>query len=294
MKIVIIENELYLAQSIASKLNESSFETEIYSSVKEAMDSMADIYLLSTNLPGQNFLPLIEKFKDKNIILMVSYINNDTVGEPLRKGAKDYIVKPFMMEELIRKIEHYHLHKMLLERNHFYERYLDHLFGEIESPLPPEKVPIPVVIRTNYQRLADRVAMDLNRSGRNVLVYISLAQEDWRERIESLDDTVIGYINHLEKLKKGDREILFEMLSDKRFVMCDTTDGIETPFETITLSSSSRLYDQNEILTIDEYVQYIVRTFQYKFPDTELSKRLGISRKSLWEKRKKYDLFKKK
>ncbi|EAH5670062.1 hypothetical protein CXE35_07460, partial [Campylobacter jejuni] len=30
------------------------------------------------------------------------------------------------------------------------------------------------------------------------------------------------------------------------------------------------------------------------FPDTDLSKKLGISRKSLWEKRKKYEISKKK
>ena len=35
MKIIIVENELYLAQSIASKLHENGYETEIYSSVKK-------------------------------------------------------------------------------------------------------------------------------------------------------------------------------------------------------------------------------------------------------------------
>jgi len=43
--------------------------------LQEAMaNSSGDAYLLSTNLPGQNFNPLITKFKDKIIILMVSYI----------------------------------------------------------------------------------------------------------------------------------------------------------------------------------------------------------------------------
>ena len=97
MKIIIVENELYLAQSIASKLGENGFETEILSSIKEAMKSKGDVYLLSTNMPGQNTAPLITEFKDKIIILMVSYINNDTVSEPLRLGAKDYIVKTFMI-----------------------------------------------------------------------------------------------------------------------------------------------------------------------------------------------------
>jgi DNA-binding response OmpR family regulator len=52
MKIIIIENELYLAQSISAKLLESGYETEIFSSIKEAMKSDGDVYLLSTTLPG--------------------------------------------------------------------------------------------------------------------------------------------------------------------------------------------------------------------------------------------------
>ena len=294
MKIVIIENELYLAQSIAARLSEFHFETEIYSSVKEAMEVQGDIYLLSTNLPGQNFLPLIERHKDKNVLLMVNYINNDTVGEPLKAGARDYIVKPFMIEELIRKIEHFHDYRMLQERNRFYEEYLDHLYAGIELEIDVESLELPIVVRTNYQRAADKLALRLNRTRRNILRHISLEEEDWIGRIEELDDEYIGYITHLEKLKKADRERLYRLLEGKRFLLTDSSGNIETPFETLTLNSGDKLFDQEEILTIDEYVQYIVRTFQYKFPDTELSRRLGISRKSLWEKRKKYDLFKKK
>jgi DNA-binding NtrC family response regulator len=294
MKIVIIENELYLAQSIAAKLSEFNFDTEIYSSVKEAMEARADVYLLSTNLPGQNFMPLIEKFRDKNVLLMVNYINNDTVGEPLKAGARDYVVKPFTIEELLRKIEHFHDYRMLQERNRFYQEYLDHLYREVECDLEAENLTLPLVIRTNYQRAADKLALRLNRIKKNILTLISLEEGGWKEKVAALDNEHIGYLIHLEKLKKNERQQLFELLEGKYFLLTDNSGEVETPYPTLTLTADNKLYDQDEILTIDEYVQYIVRTFQYKFPDTELSKKLGISRKSLWEKRKKYDLFKKK
>ncbi|ADV46914.1 response regulator [Nitratifractor salsuginis] len=294
MKIVIIENELYLAQSIAAKLSEFHFDTEIYSSVKEAMEARADVYLLSTNLPGQNFMPLIEKFRDKNVLLMVNYINNDTVGEPLKAGARDYIVKPFTIEELLRKIEHFHDYRMLQERNRFYQEYLDHLYREVECNVEAESLTLPLVIRTNYQRAADKLALRLNRIKKNILTLISLDEAGWKEKVAALDNEHIGYIIHLEKLKKNERQQLFELLEGKLFLLTDSSGEVETPYPTLTLTADNKLYDQDEILTIDEYVQYIVKTFQYKFPDTELSKKLGISRKSLWEKRKKYDLFKKK
>ena len=108
MKILIIENEVYLAQSIATKLGELGHICEMCTSTRDAIKSNNyDVVLLSTNINGQDFNPIIDTFKKSIIILMVSYISNDTVSKPLSAGAKDYILKPFMIEELIRKINHY-------------------------------------------------------------------------------------------------------------------------------------------------------------------------------------------
>lgn len=293
MKIIIVENELYLAQSIAAKLNENSFETEIFSSVKEAMKSNGDVYLLSTNLPGQDTSPLIEKFKEKIIILMVSYINNDTVGEPLKLGAKDYIVKPFMIEELLRKIEHYKEYQNLKQHTLLYQEYMGNLLQEIKTDFAPAALTTPLVIQTNYQRLVDKIVFEYVQENNKLLTFTPLGNCDWKEKIDNAGDESLLYITEIQALKKSDREHLLELLKSYDFILC-TTGELETDFPTITLNTDSKLYDQNEILTIDDYVKFIVNSFQHKFPDTELSKKLGISRKSLWEKRKKYGLFKKK
>ncbi|WP_373032522.1 response regulator [Sulfurovum sp.] len=293
MKIIIVENELYLAQSIASKLNENGYETEIYSSIKEAMDSQGDVYLLSTNLPGQNTSPLIKQFQDKIIILMVNYINNDTVGEPLRLGAKDYIVKPFMLEDLLRKIEHYKEYQSLKKQTSLYQEYMQNLLHDIETDFNIAEINTPLVIETNYQRLVDKIVFEYAIQTNTLLTFIPLSDKNWKKKIQKNSPTSLLYITDIHQLKKTDKEALLEMLKEYNFILCSTT-NIESDFETIALNTDSKLYDQNEILTIDDYVKFIVNSFQYKFPDTELSKKLGISRKSLWEKRKKYGLFKKK
>ncbi len=293
MKIIIVENELYLAQSIASKLGENGFETEIFSSIKEAMKSNGDVYLLSTNLPGQNTSPLITQFKDKIIILMVSYINNDTVGEPLKLGAKDYIVKPFMIEELLRKIEHYQEYQDLKKQTQFYQEYMKNLLQEIESDFNPEKLTSPLVIQTNYHRLVDKIVFEYAQVSNKLLTFVPLGDKTWKEKISKSSSRSLLYITEIHTLKKTDREQLLELITNYDFILCSTSE-LETNFPTISLNTDSKLYDQNEILTIDDYVKFIVNNFQYKYPDTELSKKLGISRKSLWEKRKKYGLFKKK
>ena len=293
MKIIIVENELYLAQSIASKLMENGFETEIFSSIKEALNSNGDVYLLSTNLPGQSTSPLITKFKDKIIILMVSYINNDTVGEPLKLGAKDYIVKPFMIEELLRKIEHYQEYQDLKKHTRLYQEYMENLLQEIETDFDVDTLTTPVIIRTNYQRLVDKVVFEYAQKNNKLLTFIPLGDRSWREKLEEASPHTLLYITEIHTLKKSDREFLLEAIKSFDFILSSTIE-LESDYDTIILNTDSKLYDQNEILTIDDYVKFIVNSFQYKFPDTELSKKLGISRKSLWEKRKKYGLFKKK
>ncbi len=293
MKIIIVENELYLAQSIAAKLGENGFDTEIYSSIKEALQSRGDVYLLSTNLPGQNVAPLITQFRDKIIILMVSYINNDTVGEPLKLGAKDYIVKPFMIEELLRKIEHYREYQDLKKEAALYKNYIDNLLSDIETDFDVTTLNTPVVIHTNYPRLVDKIVFTYAETIDKPLRMIHLSHEDWEDKIASSHTRALLYLTDAHTLKQNDLKSLCEMLKEYDFIL-STTATIETPFPTISLTTESKLYDQNEILTIDDYVKYIVNNFQYKLPDTELSKKLGISRKSLWEKRKKFGLFKKK
>lgn len=293
MKIIIVENELYLAQSIASKLNENGYDTEIHSSIKEAMKSSGDVYLLSSNLPGQNPSPLIKQFKDKIIILMVNYINNDTVGEPLKLGAKDYIVKPFMLDDLMRKIEHYKDYQELKQQTALYQEYMENLLCEIETDFDINELNTPLVIETNYQRLVDKIVFKHATMRNMILTFVPLSDKDWKDKISCSGERNLLYITEIHTLKKTDREDLLDILTNYDFILCSTS-NLESNFDTITLNTDSKLYDQNEILTIDDYVKFIVNSFQYKFPDTELSKKLGISRKSLWEKRKKYGLFKKK
>ncbi len=294
MKITIIENELYLAQSISTKLNQAGYETEVYSSIKEAMEkSTGDAYLLSTNLPGQSFNPLITKYKDKIIILMVSYINNDTVSAPLKLGANDYIVKPFMIEELQRKIEHYKEYQTLRKYKNLYKEYNEYLLQDIQTDDDIDKISTPLVILTNYVKLIDKLAFEYAKLKDRVLIFVPLNSKDWKTKIENANPKHILYISDLQTLKKTAREQLFELLEHREFII-STTSEVETPYKSIEINTDNKLYDQNEILTIDDYVKFIVNNFQYQFPDTELSKKLGISRKSLWEKRKKYGIFKKK
>ena len=295
MRILIIENEVYLAQSIATKLSELGHICEMCTSTRDAIKSnVYDVVLLSTNINGQDFIPVIETFKKSIIILMVSYISNDTVSKPLSAGAKDYILKPFMIEELIRKINHYQDYEKLKKRNEAYERYLNHTFASLAGEHNFENLELPLFISSSYQKHADSFAFAYAKKKNLPIYFITLTDIKAMSEIESITDNSLIYIIDLQVLKKAERKALYALLENKKAIICSTDKIEDNEYEVIEIRSESSIFDQGEILPIEEYVKYIVQNYQNKFPDTELSKKLGISRKSLWEKRKKYDIIKKK
>ncbi len=295
MKILIIENEVYLAQSIATKLSELGHICEMCTSTRDAIKSNNyDVVLLSTNINGQDFNPVIETFKRSIIILMVSYISNDTVSKPLAAGAKDYILKPFMIEELIRKINHYQDYEKLKKRNVAYEKYLAHNFASLSAQYNFENVELPLFISSTYQKHADAYAFEYAKRKNLPLYFITLSDPKALDEIESINENALIYIIDLQLLKKGERKALYTLLENKKAILSSTDKIEDEEYPLLEMKSESNIFDQGEILPIEEYVKFVVMNYQHKFPDTELSKKLGISRKSLWEKRKKYDIVKKK
>ena len=295
MKILIIENEIYLAQSIATKLGQLGHSCEMCTSTKDAVKSTGyDVVLLSTNINGQDFNPIIEYFKNSIVILMVSYISNDTVSKPLSAGAKDYILKPFMIEELIRKIDHYQDYERLKKRNEAYEKYLNHTFTNLSQKHTYDATELPLYVSSSFQKHADAFAFGYATEKNKAIHFVSLTNPKAMSEINALDQNSVIYIIDYQVLKKADRKSFCELVSDKQVIIASSEKIEDVLHPIVEIKSENNIFEQGDILPIEDYVKYIVLNYQSKFPDTELSKKLGISRKSLWEKRKKYDIIKKK
>ena len=295
MKILIIENEVYLAQSIATKLGDVGHTCEMCTSTKDAIRSNDyDVVLLSTNINGQDFIPVIETFKNSIVILMVSYISNDTVSKPLAAGAKDYILKPFMIEELVRKIDHYQDYEKLKRRNIAYEKYLNHTFLNAKHDANLENIELPLFISSSFQKYADAFAFEYAQKKDIPMHFLTLSDPKSLNEISSLPQNSLVYIIDYQLLKKSDRKTFCDLIAGKQAIIAssDSVEDVEIPV--VEIKNESNIFDKGEILPIEDYVKFIVLNYQDKYPDTELSKKLGISRKSLWEKRKKYDIVKKK
>lgn len=294
MKVLIIENEIYLAQSISIKLSDVGYNCEIINSFDEYNDKKYyDIVLLSTNT--SNFLKAVAEFKHSIIILLISYISTDTISNPLKLGASDYIQKPFMIEELIRKIKHYQDFRRLSILNQAYQNYVKSRLETIQIPeYNYKKLKLPLVLKSNKQSSADAFVFNYIYERDITLSFIDLTTTNAVERAMKFPtENNLLFLSNFQALKAAEKEKLLEFIQNKMVILHSNSSTDDLKLNCINLNDNEKNINSNEILTIDEYVKYVIINYQNIFPDTDLSKKLGISRKSLWEKRKKYEISKK-
>ncbi len=284
MKIIIVENELYLAQSIQNNLTEKlNAKCEIYASYNEAINTNGDIYIVNTNLQG-NIENLIETKKESIIILLAPYVTYTTVTKPLEVGADDFIQKPFSIEELVRKIKHLINHYELKNKVNKLERFIDYFFEDIE--VNEYELNFPLFIKTNSKKAVEKLIFNFAKKHNLLIEIIDLSIEDI-----ILNKNTIYYAPNFYENNK-----LINKLSKYKSVIIvpKQFENIYPNYTLLEIEVSKKSLFEDEILPIEEYIKFIIINHQHKFPDTELSKKLGISRKSLWEKRKKYGIFKQK
>ncbi|PUB32801.1 DNA-binding response OmpR family regulator [Elizabethkingia sp. YR214] len=112
MKLLIIEDEIELAKSIAEYLSEENYLCEFASTYKDAIQKIEnfhyDCILLDITLPDGNGLAILEGLKEQNkqdgvIIISAKNALDDKI-KGLHLGADDYLTKPFHLSELMARI----------------------------------------------------------------------------------------------------------------------------------------------------------------------------------------------
>ena len=112
-KIHIVEDDLAFGKMLASFLERNGFEVSVSLTGESARKSIEEnnFHLLITDLklPDDSGLDLLEFSQktspDTKVILMTGYAEVDTAVKAIKKGAIDYISKPFRPEELLMIIE---------------------------------------------------------------------------------------------------------------------------------------------------------------------------------------------
>jgi DNA-binding response OmpR family regulator len=113
MKILLLEDDYELAETIKELLKEENYEviqTENGYDAEELMiEEEFDLYILDINVKGWNGLKLAKYIREEDddtpIIFITAIKDINTIKEAYKLGICDYIKKPFDPEELLIRIE---------------------------------------------------------------------------------------------------------------------------------------------------------------------------------------------
>jgi len=112
MKILLLEDDYNLAESIKEILEIENYKVDIANTAEEAYElsyeNKYDLYIFDINIPDENGIEVLKKlrFADDNTptIYISALVDINTIAKAFEAGAEDYIKKPFEPEELLIRI----------------------------------------------------------------------------------------------------------------------------------------------------------------------------------------------
>ena len=203
MRLLIIEDEKKLCDTIAKSLHASGYETDVCYDGNEALEMVYseeyDLIVLDLNLPGTDGMEILRQLREYNeetrvlILSARSQIADKVRG--LDAGANDYMEKPFHLQELEARIRS-------LTRRRFIQN---------DICLECEGIRFDTRERTAY---VGGEKITLTRKGNGILEYLLLnqgrpvSQEEliehvWDANVDSLTSSIRVHMSSLRKKLKA-------------------------------------------------------------------------------------------
>jgi DNA-binding response OmpR family regulator len=212
LKILVVEDELRIAQFLRKGLTEKGYTVETVGDADAALEMVGsgapDLIILDLLLPGsRDGLELCREFRARGVrskILMLTA--RDTVEnkiEGLDAGADDYLVKPFSFRELMARL------RALLRRTEVVEPG-PLVFGDLSyEPDSREVVRGAETVRLTVREGA-LFELLLRRRGK-VVSRAEIQARIWEDSFDLSTNIIDVYINSLrKKIDGGDREKLIQ------------------------------------------------------------------------------------
>lgn len=113
MKILLLEDDIGLADIMSEYLEDNEFELDLVYDGEEALDkayeTQYDLYIFDVNVPAIKGFDLLKTLRDNGdatpTIFVTSLNDIEDVSQGFESGADDYLKKPFELAELLLRIK---------------------------------------------------------------------------------------------------------------------------------------------------------------------------------------------
>ncbi len=135
--VLVVEDEELMRSILRQLLEDEGFQVFTADSAENALEIFSAnniaVTLTDIKMSGMDGLDLLDNLKsiDENaiVIIMTAYSSVDSAIAALRKGAYDYITKPFVNEDLIQTVKNAIRTKELFNENRVLKRELNKRYG---------------------------------------------------------------------------------------------------------------------------------------------------------------------
>ena len=209
MRILIIEDDRSLAESLRFQLEQNHFETDVCHNGEEGLHFIEqqshDIILLDRMLPILDGISVLKITREKNIptpiifVTALGALNEKITG--LDCGADDYLVKPFDFEELLARI------RCILRRPAKWEGSKPLELGDISYDTQQKKLYCGNISCSLSSREGDLLEFFLRNPGQTI-PRASILAKVWGPDAEVEDGNLDNYIYFLRRRLKSVKSFL--------------------------------------------------------------------------------------
>lgn len=203
MKILLVEDDPTLNKNIGEVLQAEGFSVEVvYDGIlaeKLLKNNTFDVVVLDVNLPGKNGFEVCKSFRLWNtetpVLLLTAFDDIEDKVQGYDAGADDYLTKPFLMRELILRLNALAKRKANLSKeNQETKIFFDDIVIDLKSKTVfRNSVAIELTLR-EYQ-----ILVKLIEANGDFVSKTDLIETIWGKSFDANTNTIEVYINFLRK-----------------------------------------------------------------------------------------------
>jgi putative nucleotidyltransferase with HDIG domain len=132
-RILVVDDEAHVRSMIGATLEHQGYDVQLATSARDALETLErnafDLVLTDIVMQDGNGIALLERIRAQqpNLpVVMVTAIHDISVAiDSMRRGAYDYLLKPFEREHLVSTVERALDHRQALQESHNYQQSLE-------------------------------------------------------------------------------------------------------------------------------------------------------------------------
>jgi len=166
MKILLVEDDEFIGESIKDYFELEGNKVDYYSSPKKALKEIYpdhyDIFLIDVNMPeinGYDFYKELKQYSSSPVIFITAYSDVEHIEKAFNLGAADYIKKPFELKELelrVKRLLFKNTDRIKISDNYSFDiKKLKLFYNDEEVELTPNEKYILEILVKNINNVVD-------------------------------------------------------------------------------------------------------------------------------------------